>query len=211
MDDLGNYLHDQAGYTPIKVSYASTRRTLDEHARSLELVLQRLEGADEISFVCHSLGNIVVRRYIALCQEENRPVDRRIQRMVMLGPPNQGAEMAQKFVDNKLFGLVLGPSAKTLAKEWEQVAPQLATPKFEFGIIAGARSINPLVQEENDLLVTVEETKLAGARDFITLPLLHGQLMDDPRARPAILKFLKEGCFVAADRRQPLVAKAESR
>jgi len=211
MDDLGGYLQEHAGHTPIKVTYASTRRSLDEHAKSLDLVLQRLEGAEEISLVCHSLGNLVVRRYLGLCQEESRPADPRLKRMVMLGPPNQGAEMAQKFANNKLFGLVLGPSAKTLAMDWVQVEQQLGTPKFEFGIIAGSRNINPLVRDDNDLLVTVEETKLAGACDFITFPLLHGQLMDNAQARPAILKFLNEGCFVAPENRRPLVAKSVSR
>ena len=42
----------------------STRRSLDDHARSLARVIEGLEGIDEIDFVCHSLGNLIVRRYL---------------------------------------------------------------------------------------------------------------------------------------------------
>lgn len=210
MEGIGNYLELEGDFTWLNVSYASTRRTLDDHAASLARVLGHLDGVTEIHFVCHSLGNLVVRRYLGEAGAE-RPrwkVDSRIERMVMLAPPNNGARFAQFFKDNKLFGLVMGPSGKQLAAEWSAVERRLAVPDFEFGIIAGSKSsgrlVNPLLDGEDDLVVSVEETRLAGACDFLVVPSSHGELMDDAHVRRCVRRFLEEGCFLAADKRMPI-------
>ena len=210
MAGIGQYLAQEGDYTWINVSYASTRRTLDDHAASLSRVIDQLDGVTQIDFVCHSLGNLVVRRYLgeATAEQPKWKVDPRVRRMVMLAPPNHGARFAEYFKDNKLFGLVLGPSGKQLAGQWSDVEKRLAVPPFEFGIIAGSkkdgRLENPLLSGEDDLVVSVEETRLAGACDFLVVPLAHGDLMDDPHVRRSVRRFLEDGCFVAADKRMPI-------
>ena len=210
MQGIGEYLAKEGDYTLVNVGYASTRRSLDDHAQSLARVIDNLQGATEIDLVCHSLGNLVVRRYLG---EAGRPdpkwkPDPRIKRMVMLGPPNNGARFAQLFKDNKLYAVVAGPSGKQLSESWEESQKLLAVPPIEFGILAGGRvgkiPTNPLVPGEDDWLVSVEETKLAGARDFRVLPCLHGELMDDAQVRQCTLSFLKQGYFTAEDSRRPL-------
>ncbi|MEX2027297.1 MAG: lipase [Pirellulaceae bacterium] len=169
MEGIGKYLEQEGDYLWLNVSYASTRRTLDEHAAALARVIEHLEGVTEIHFVCHSLGNLVVRRYVgeAAAAEPKWKVDPRIKRMVMLGPPNHGARFAHYFKDNKVFDLVLGPAGKQLTAQWSDVEKRLAVPPFEFGIIAGSASNgrlkNPLLDGDDDLVVKVEETKLPGA------------------------------------------------
>jgi pimeloyl-ACP methyl ester carboxylesterase len=206
----GEHIAKSLDATWINVSYASSRRPIDDHARSLARVLGHLEGIDEIHLVCHSLGNLVVRRYLG---EESRPeprwkTDPRIKRMVMLGPPNSGAQLARLFKDNKLFGLVTGPSGKELAMPAEEMHKLLATPKFEFGIIAGSCGdeghSNPVVAGDDDLIVAVEETKLAGASDFLVVPCWHGTMLRDEHVCESAARFLKEGYFVAADQRVPI-------
>jgi hypothetical protein len=213
MEDIGEYLAEEADYTLINVGYASTRRSLDDHAHSLARVVDNLKGATEIDFVCHSLGNLVVRRYLGeASQPEPRwHPDRRIKRMVMLGPPNKGARFAQLFKGNKLYAVIAGPSGKQLAESWEDDQKLLAVPPIEFGILAGglgsAAHTNPLVPGDDDWLVSVEETRLPGARDFRVVPCLHGELMDDDRVRQCALSFLKHGYFTAEDARQPIEAR----
>jgi pimeloyl-ACP methyl ester carboxylesterase len=210
MEGLGKYLQEEGDLTWINVSYASTRRTLDEHAQSLARVLENLEGVTEIHLVCHSLGNLVVRRYVgeALSPNPQWKPDERIRRMVMLAPPNNGARMAEYFKSNKIFSMVLGPSGKQIAAQWSDVEQRLAIPPFEFGIIAGSKKVgnydNPLLDGEDDLVVKVEETRLKGACDFLTVPLAHGEIMDDPEVQKCVLRFLKEGCFLSADKRMPI-------
>lgn len=207
----GEHIAQSLDATWINISYASSRRSLDEHAESLSHVLSHLEGIDEIHLVCHSLGNLVVRRYLgeASLPEPHWKTDPRIKRMVMLGPPNNGAQLARLFKDNKLFGLVTGPSGKQLALPPDEIQKRLATPPFEFGIIAGscgdAGHSNPVVAGDDDLIVAVEETKLAGARDFLVVPCWHGTMLRDELVCESAARFLKEGYFVAADKRVPVL------
>lgn len=68
MGGIARHLADE-GYTPLNVSYASTRRSLDDHAASLARIIAALDGVDEINFVGHSLGNLIVRRYLGEASE----------------------------------------------------------------------------------------------------------------------------------------------
>ena len=210
METIGQHLAEHLDCTWINVSYASSRRSLDEHAQSLASVLANLEGVEEIDLVCHSLGNLVVRRYLgeASVSEPRWQPDKRLRRMVMLGPPNNGAQLARLFKDNQLYGLVTGPSGKQLAVTWDEAQKQLATPTFPFAIIAGGlsngRGTNPVVAGDDDLIVGVEETKLPGASDFVLVPCLHGRMLEDPRVADYALKFLRDGHFIAADKRSPI-------
>ncbi|MGI8977591.1 MAG: esterase/lipase family protein [Pirellulaceae bacterium] len=211
MEGIGEFLEQEGDMTWINVSYASTRRSIDDHAASLAKIIDNLEGIDEIHFVCHSLGNLVVRRYLgeAAQPQPKWKVDSRIKRFVMLGPPNNGARFAEIFKDNKLFGMLMGPSGKQIAT-WSEVEKRLGTGKVEFGIIAGSMNgsilSNPLVRGDGDLIVGVEETKLAGACDFLSVPHNHGQLMHEKEVHKKTLNFLQHGCFISAEKRQPIKA-----
>lgn len=210
MEGLGEYLAEQGGYHCVNVAYASSRRSLDEHAQSLAHVIEGLEGLDELNFVCHSLGNLVVRRYLGEAERPEpkwRP-DPRIKRMVMLGPPNNGAQLAEAFKNNDLLGLFAGPSGKQLGRTWDETQKLLATPTFPFAIVAGGRGapqgLNPLLNGDNDLIVSVAETQLPGACDFRLVPCWHGGFMNDAGVRQAVANFLAHGCFSTEAERQPI-------
>jgi hypothetical protein len=214
MNLLGSRLSAAGDITWINVSYASSRRSLDDHAASLARVLAGLEGIERIDFVCHSLGNLVVRRYLGEAQQDEPRwrTDPRIKRMVMIGPPNNGAQLARIFKDNEFYGLVTGPSGKQLAASWDKTEATLAIPEFEFGIIAGgtglANGANPIVPGDDDLVVGIEETKLPGAHDFLIVPSLHGRMLRSATVAAHVERFLREGHFRSAEEREPLPARA---
>ena len=204
MEPLAEYIRRNSDMHVLNISYASTRLPLEEHAAALATIIERLPEAEEFYFVAHSMGNIVVRRWLS-----NQMTDPRCRRMVMLGPPNQGSAMARYFQDNSVFKLVTGDSGQQLSKNWETVVSELATPPFEFGVIAGALDQkswlqNPLLDGTGDLFVLVDETKLAGATDFQERPLLHGTMMSEPTVLPMVLRFLQEGYFVSEEAQCPL-------
>jgi hypothetical protein len=136
--------------------------------------------------------------------------------MVMLGPPNNGAKLAEVVADllhdNDLARFIAGPSAWQLARQWDDVKTLLAIPPFEFGILAGGcgdgLGLNPLVDGDDDLIVAVEETRLAGAMDFRVVPCRHGRLMYDQAVQQYVLSFLEHGYFTSEPERQPIVAPA---
>ncbi len=209
MEPLAKLLREN-GYQVFNVTYASTRSRLEQHASALRHLLENLNGIEEINFVCFSLGNVVVRHYLHDITDSRtgQLLDRRMQRMVMLGPPNNGAQLANRFSGNDLFELVYGASASQLGSDWEEAQKRLATPSFEFGIIAGCGNgvipQNPLIQGVDDFVVGVEETRLAGAADFLVVETSHTTMVNNQLVQQATLSFLKNGHFTSVDRRQPI-------
>lgn len=206
-------LEQDAGYTVLNVSYASTRESLDDHARALARVIENLgPEVTEINFVAHSLGNLLIRRYLAASYggEGGLEPDPRIGRIVMLTPPNRGARLAEMFKNNVILEWVWGESAIQLAERWDDLEQRLATPRCEFAILAGELKSpeggNLLLRGEDDFVVTVEETRLPGARDFRVLPVFHSAIMRDETAQQFMLRFIKEGYFESEAERQPIPA-----
>ena len=66
------------------------------------------------------------------------------------------------------------------------------------------RGYNPLVPGDDDLVVSVASTKLAGATDFRVLPVKHTFMMDDKTVQEYTLRFLQKGWFESDIDRQPL-------
>lgn len=180
------------GYTVIGFDYPSTQVEITQSAEYLHQLLESLEGVEKISFVVHSMGGLVVRCFL----KEHK--DERIERMVMLGVPNQGANMADILSSNVLFKLIFGPAGKQLGINAGFIA-SLPTPKFEFGIIAGARGdekgYNPLVPGDDDGTVSLESAQLPGASDFATVGCLHSFLMNHADTIAYTSHFLKTGQF----------------
>jgi triacylglycerol esterase/lipase EstA (alpha/beta hydrolase family) len=210
MEDLCAYLRQHGDFSVLNVSYASSRGKLAEHAAALAKVIDGLEGVDEINFVGHSLGNLVIRHYFgdAASGLQDGPPRNRIGRIVMLAPPNQGALMAQRFRNNPVFHVVWGTAGQELADDWSRLENRLAVPDCQFGVIAGGKGdaggSNPLLPGDDDFVVSIDETRLGGAHDFIVVPTLHSSIMNDHLVQGRTLRFLQHGFFVSEESRQPI-------
>lgn len=209
MNSIAEALADRE-HEVVNFSYASTRASLDDHARALQSVIDHLPEPCQIDVVGHSLGNLVLRRalYLAELSPDTAP-GRRLHRIVMLGPPNNGAELAKKLSGNRLFSLLMGRSATQIGELSGAQSPlELAVPRVEFGIIAGSGTLgpisNPWLDGENDFLVKVDETRLPGASDFLVLPVAHSYLLNDHAVYQATKNFLANGYFVSEEKRQAL-------
>jgi pimeloyl-ACP methyl ester carboxylesterase len=197
---------EQDGYTVIGFDYPSTRVTIHESAEYLRRVIASLEHASEINFVVHSMGGLLVRTYL---KEGSDP---RIRRMVMLGVPNHGANMANVVQKNPLFKLLFGPAGQQLIEDPEGFIASLPTPQFDFAVIAGARGTddgwNPLIDGDDDGTVEVENTRLPGAADFMTVCGMHSFLMDREDVIDATCRFLSTGALRETGVAQPIKPNA---
>jgi pimeloyl-ACP methyl ester carboxylesterase len=219
MEKLSNYLEKEGGYTVLQVTYPSTRAGIDQHARALASIVRHLETepedhVEQLNFVSHSLGNLVVRCWLAeqAAMSESARSEVPLGRFVMIAPPNHGAKRALLWTDRKatngLFEFVLGESGKQLASDFDALQGKLATPDCQFGIVAGGRGDgqgwHAKIPGDDDGTVGVAETKLAGARDFVVVPVRHPFMKSDPRVVEYTLRFLKHGHFIAEDQRRPI-------
>ena len=194
---------EEDGYTVIGFDYPSTRVSIQESAEYLHRMLASLEGVTEINVVGHSMGGLLVRTYLKEHQ------DPRLRRMVMLGVPNHGSNMANIMLENPLFRFFFGPAGQQLVHDPEGYIESLPTPEFEFAIIAGARGTedgwNPLLAGDDDGTVEVANTHLPGAADFMTVCGMHSFLMDRDDVIEATSLFLNTGALRADGERQPIV------
>ena len=198
MAPLGNYLEQQGGYTIVNISYATTRADIGQHAANVAEVIAGLPEVEQLNFVAHSMGNIVLRRYFAdeLSRTSGYP-DPRFGRCVMIGPPNQGAQAARMLHDNPLFVKTFGVGAEQLGANWNEIRQTLASPPIPFAIIAGGTGnnfgFNLLLPGDDDGVVRVEETHLEGETVFRRIPLLHSLLPQSAEVHRLTLKFLETG------------------
>ena len=190
------------GYVHIPMEYPSTRVTLEQSAGYLHSVIKSLTAVSKISFVVHSMGGLVVRRYL----KDHH--DQRLHRMVMLGTPNNGAELADMLRQNFFFRKIYGPAGQELISDPTGTIRSLPTPPFEFGIIAGGRGddrgFNRLLPGDDDGTVTVASARLAGASDYLRIPKIHTFLMSDATAIAAVQHFLEHGRFFADRDPEPI-------
>ncbi len=202
MNGIASALRENSEYASGVFEYASTRASIAEHAAALREVIAGIPDNKQISFVGHSMGNIVVRHAVGDWQRAGDTATlSRIDSMVMLGPPNQGASIARQLAKTGLFGVITGKGGMELGPEWDELEKRLAIPPFPFAIVAGKLSDysipNPLVDGQGDFVVSVDEAKLDGASGFAEVPRMHSFLMDDPKVQELTLEFLSKHRFAA--------------
>lgn len=199
MRPLAAHLRETLGGSVLTFGYASVKAGIDDHAAALARVLADLTRARRISLVGHSLGGLVIRRWHAIAAADDLA---RVHRVVMLGSPNQGSDLAR--MASRIWGVAATAdgAARDLVVDWQKVAPSLAVPTCDLGIIAGGkrddRGYSMFLEGDDDAVVRVEETRLEGADDFLVVPVHHAAMMKHPEVQRATEAFLKTGRFPAS-------------
>jgi len=150
-------------------------------------------GAGPVHFVTHSLGGLVLRALLPRHPELGGG------RAVMLAPPNQGSEIADRVRELGWLAPVLGPLAVQLGTRPQDLPKRLPVPEIAFGVIAGDDWINPAgplwLPSPHDGTVSVESTRLEGMRDHIVLPYTHTFIVAAEPVAAQVDTFLRHGRF----------------
>jgi pimeloyl-ACP methyl ester carboxylesterase len=183
-----------AGYQVAAISYASTRRSVARNADDLNELIENLEGADRISFVTHSLGGLVVREVLA---REDASWRGRIEvnALVMTAPPSRGSAMADMLQYVPPVNLILWHG---LFDSRTSAVADMPTPDVPFAIIAAGRGgtgWNPILKGDDDLIVSVEETRLEGAAGWMRVDGIHAFVMNYPDSIAAVIDFIENRRF----------------
>jgi len=186
-----------AGYRVWNVDYPSRTAPIEQladNAIGKALAVCRQNGATKIDFVTHSLGGILVRSYLA---RHDVP---ELGRVVMLAPPSQGSEVADKLASLSLYQWINGPAGNELGTDKNSVPNHLGPAHFPIGIIAGDRSINWInslffIPGPDDGKVSVERARLAGMSDFRVIHTAHPFIMRNSEVIRQTIRFLRTGKF----------------
>jgi pimeloyl-ACP methyl ester carboxylesterase len=152
----------------------------------------RKKKARKVHFVTHSLGGILVRQYF---QDHAAPEARRV---VMLGPPNHGSEITDRYKDAWWYREATGPAGQQLGTRPDSLPNRLKPIPLEIGIIAGTSGgdlFSSEFKEANDGKVSVESTKLGEMKDFLAVDTGHTFIMNADEVIGQVVHFLKEGRF----------------
>ncbi|QSH40781.1 alpha/beta fold hydrolase [Lentisphaerota bacterium ZTH] len=192
MFSFGRWLAGQ-GYHVYVYDYRTSQNGISDHGlqlrRYLNKVCSELPQDIPVNMVTHSMGGIITRFALAVEQADEIPVlfdKERIRRIVMLGPPHGGSDLARfasRYLpfSRKLFKPIAELSSAPDAAVHD--SPLMAGP--EVGIIAG----------KYDLQVAVRYTFMPGIKDHIVLKSEHSLMMKMPNVRTACLEFLQKGEF----------------
>lgn len=187
----------QQGWAVASISYPSTRRPISGHAEQLVELLENLEGYRQVNFVTHSLGGIVVRQMLADAGSWREEL--KVGRIVMLAPPNQGADFAARLESFAPFRWLFGETGTSLTPEALRSMP---APDVPFLVIAGARGDaegkgwNPMLEGDDDWVVRVAETHLPGQAAHLTIHSLHTFLMNQDAVIASTAAFLRDGTIL---------------
>jgi pimeloyl-ACP methyl ester carboxylesterase len=188
---LKRRIESNSPYRALPFSYPSIKGSMTDHVRSLA-DFARMQKFDELHFVGHSLGSLVILRALQLAQE--LPPGR----AVLLGPPCQGSRAAQGVARWIPFGRTILGAA--IHEECIQCSPREWSGQRDVGIIAGSLGMGlgrlfANLDSDHDGTVLVEETKLPGAKDHIVLNTSHTSMLFSPEVAEQTVRFLESGRF----------------
>lgn len=183
---------EAAGYRVFPFDYPSTRVDLEASADYLHQVIESLEGIERLHIVAHSMGGIVTRTYWS------KHRDPRLSRLVLIGSPHNGAELADimRGKANFVFKPIFGPAGQQLVTDPEGFIAKLPIPDCEFAIVAGShppKGFNPLIPGDDDGVVSLHSTQLPGATDSLKVDTLHLNLLRSEAVVSATVRYLQVG------------------
>ena len=148
-------------------------------------------GDETVHLVGHSLGGLVIHE--AIDSQGGLPMGR----VVLMGSPVQGSRAARAVAAWSLGPHLLGRLA---AAELTRGAARAWSSPRELGVIAGSRSAGmgrwfAELPVPNDGTVSVDETRLAGAKEHIVHDVSHTGMLMSAAVADSLVKFLATGSF----------------
>jgi triacylglycerol lipase len=187
---------ESAGYQVVNLCYPSRRygvERLSEKYLHKILATKVPVGAAKVHFVTHSLGGLVLRRYLAHHSMSN------LGRVVMLAPPNHGSTLVDSLRRHALGRWILGRAGRELGTAPSDLPQRLGPVDFPLGVIAGDVSLNPFfsryLEGPNDGKVTVASARISGMSDFVVVHSSHTWMMWRAETLRYILAFIRQGNF----------------
>ena len=215
MQDLADAL-EVSGWSCLRVNlptlFGDEERCVEQlhhqvcaHLRHMDA---KLRCSTPVHFVAHSLGGLIVRRFIAqhwhpqsqtlaLQLRTDRPAQQiKVGHCVFIATPHKGSRLADIAVKLPGYRRTFKPIDALLPSAGYQRLPQPRD--FKLGLIAGAQSaglLGRLLQKPNDGHVEVASAQSPDADDMQILPYHHKNIHHQPRTLSLTHEFLVAGTW----------------
>ena len=178
-----------AGYDCYLFKYHIWSEPPADIAKRLNAFVDEIQ-APVIHFVGHSYGGILLMHLF-----DQFPYNKK-GRVVLLASPVNGSEVSNRLIRLPFARWILGKTPEQGLtgnvpkwKGWLDIGVIAGTLPIGVGLIAGGPS------PPHDGTVSVAETQLKGATDFIALPVTHTSILWSSEAAVQIITFLRVGKF----------------
>ena len=197
MNGLAKHVRS-SGYEVLNVNYPSTNFSIQElvdiiHPQITEFQ-ERISG--KLHFVGYSMGGLLIRAYL----KKHQPVN--LSRVVMVGTPNHGSEIADFLRNFWLYKKLYGPAGQQLVTDQSEFAHIFADDGFELGVIAGNKPLDfissRIIGKPNDGKVSIESTKLDCMKEHTVMPYDHTFFPARRKMWRQVVSFLGGGKFLSA-------------
>jgi len=184
---------ERAGFDVIRIGYDSLR---DPPEQIIAAVSRQIDAccaslSTPVHFVGHSLGGLIIRAYLAQHPMRSRG------RVVLIATPNAGTPLVDLYRDAWWMELA-GPTARQLGTNRESFPNSLPAPDYPVGVIAGT-AVVPLLKDlipgDDDGMVPVASTKVAGMVDFVSIESNHAAMRYNEQVASQTIAFLRTGRF----------------
>ena len=179
----------RAGYECHTFRYHVWGRPPAEIADRLHAYVEKLE-APVVHFAGHSFGGIVL-----LHMFDRHPFSAK-GRIVLMGAPVNGSAVGRRLSRVALTRWTLGRTVEQGIlgdvpewRGWQDIGVIAGTFPLGAGLIAGGPRV------PHDGTVSVDETRLKGATDFIALPVSHTGMLMSTRVAYQVITFFRSGKF----------------
>lgn len=194
MQTMAEYF-EKHGYEVLNIDYESRKFTVEELVEKIDADITAFnkDKKRKIDFVGYSMGGVLTRVYLKKHKPKN------LGRVVLLGTPNRGSEVADFMDDFGAYKKYYGPGAHELTTD-HNYDKLLGKVDYPLGSIAGDRSIDPIsslliIDGRDDGKVSIESTKVRGMADHIILHATHTFMMSNSEAIRQARYFIENGAF----------------
>jgi len=193
----------QAGYECHIFNYHVWQAPPAELARRLHERVAQID-ADVIHFIGHSFGGIILMHLFDQFPFK-KSSNKQDGRIVLMGSPVNGSAVGKRLSRSAVTRWVLGHSVSDGItgnvpewRGWQDLGIIAGTMPLGVGILAGGPEM------PHDGTVSVEETRLRNATDFVALPVSHSGMLLSSEVANHVITFLRSGRF-DDDTRTPLL------
>lgn len=196
MFDSMTQAFETEGFTSIAVNFPSLRKSFDDIVSQLEFLLKNLKDIQEVNFITHGLGGLVLREVL----HKNGSWRRKIKtgRVIALDVPNRGWH-AGDLLSRKKPAVKTVPALKIY--ESENIAKLPDFPKnLDVGILTTWNPllrvlINILPASWRSLFPTPKDSHIAGAREISAVKYLRLNQCNTKKVITYCINFIKSGKF----------------
>jgi len=184
------------GFEVLNIDYPSTKYSIEGSMSFVKTLLdqKKLQQFEKIHFVSFSMGGIITRALLNKYQIAN------LGKVVFIGTPHLGSEVADFVVKIKLLAKIFGPAIYQLACNREDTQKIMGKPYYKFGCIAGNKSFDPLgaylIKQPSDGRVSLQSSMLHGSKNSVILPFSHLMLIYRKKVWEHVLSFILHGKFL---------------